>query len=194
MSSWWRPTLNPKGLSQGDLIADMPHGLSVVPPVLLKSKTLAGGVRAWTEHVAEPSDATQKFLYEGRFAPLLVVSHGCDLDKQKKKPKVLVALVRPITALNEVDRLQVMEQRTKSKMPLPGAPGLGDMYADLRIITTVERSAITEGARLASMTDDAVLRLQVQMGVFFLRLTSATLAPAVQAAAMAAEEAEEAAG
>jgi hypothetical protein len=54
-------------------------------------------------------------------------------------------------------------------MYLPNMPGLGDMVADFRIITNVPRATINNNKRVASMTEEAQLRVQAQLVKFYTR-------------------------
>ena len=63
----------------------------------------------------------------------------------------------------------MFEQREWAFLPLPDVPELGDYYADLRLIHPVDRRFLRDDSRLASMTDEATLRLQAQLVGFFTR-------------------------
>jgi len=54
-------------------------------------------------------------------------------------------------------------------MPLPGVPQLGDYYADLRCLMWLDRKIVDQNKRIASMSEEGVLRLQAQLIGFFTR-------------------------
>ena len=168
--SWWRPELNDAGLSQGDVIQDLPFAISTNPPTRLKKTTGKGGVETWVPTSQSSGASQQHFLFEGKEALGLVVSHSCDLDKRAARLRVLVAPIRPITALEPEVQEKVMEQTRIPLMPLPELPGVGDSYVDLRSIIAVPRKLIPDAARVASMSDEGLERLQAQLVLFFTRL------------------------
>ena len=93
-----------------------------------------------------------------------VVSHDCDIDKEEKLARVLVAQMARLDGLPEADRDAMVQRQTRrSKMPLPDVPGLGDYYADLRLISPVPLSFLGHDQRLASMSEAGGIRLRVQL-------------------------------
>ncbi len=168
MTSWWRDTLNSEGLSQGDVIQEIPFGISLNPPLSLTKTTGKGGAELWKQGVSAVA-GTKNFLFYGNTFHALVLSHSCDLDKHERKGRAIVAPIRPIDCLNSDDRTTVLCQSRRSLMPLPDIPTLGSYYADLRLISSVDRKMIEDG-RIASMSELGVQRLHAQLAVFFLRL------------------------
>lgn len=167
--AWWREAPNPKGLSQGDVVGVLPFAVSPAPPIGLRKETARGGRAVWAE-VEPPKAQATDLLFKGQLVPGLVVSHSCDLDKNERKARVLVVPTRELAALETVNRQQVLEQRRRALMPLPAIPSLGDRYADLRLMTAVDRGLLPDETRVASMTDHGVRRLQAQLASFFLRV------------------------
>lgn len=167
-ATWWRSELDPEGLSQGDVTSPLPVAVSVTPPKRLAKGTGRGGVEIWTSSV----DTSKKnFLFEGAEAPVLVVSHSCDLDKHERRGRVLVAPMRSVEALTPDVRASVMNQERIALMPLPDVPGLGSHYADLRLISPLPIELINEDVRIASMSTEGLERLQVQLVKFFTRIS-----------------------
>jgi len=168
MNNWWMDNLNPNGLSQGDIVADIPFGISVFPPSALSKQSGKGGTQIWQQCKLENAD---HFLFKGQRTNAIVVSHSCDLDKKEVKARVLVAPIRRLETLTEEARELVLMQKRISLMPLPAIPTLDSHYADLRLITPIDRQFLTDVSRIASMTDSGVERLQAQLAAFFLRKT-----------------------
>jgi hypothetical protein len=165
--SWWRPGLNPQGLSQGDVVQPLPIAVSVFPPKRLQQGTGKRGVEIWTP---TSNPAKSHFLFEGREDLVIVVSHDCDLDKEHRNAKVLVAPVRRLDALPPEVQASILGQEHISMMPLPDVPGLGNHYANLRLISPTPREFLSEERRVASMSVEGVERTQVQLAKFFTRL------------------------
>ena len=175
-SDWWRPHLNEDGLSQGDVVGAVPFVNSVAPPAMLKKATGKGGAETWVPTADPPKkSANPYYLSEGREALALVVSHGCELDEETARPRVLVAPVRGVHTLSETARERLLEQQSRRMVPLPDLPGHGTCFADLRLIMSISRELIPDESRLASMSETGVKRLQVQLAVFFARFDRAAL-------------------
>src|SRR5262245_28894341 len=121
--TWWRSQLNPEGLSQGDVIEPVPVAVPVVPPTRLKRTTAKGDAEVWR---ATTDEEQRHWLFTGQAAYVLVVSHSCDLDKNEKKGRVLVAATRRLDDLDDATRSRVLAQGRRSLMPLPAIPELGD--------------------------------------------------------------------
>jgi hypothetical protein len=178
MESWWLNRVNSEGISQGDVIRDVPLGVSMKPPICLSKETGKKGKEIWAPlaNISQTSDP-KYFLFRGQIQPVVIVSHSCDLDKKQKK-RVLVAPIRQMDSLPQDSHNDILAQRRRSSMPLPGIPVLGDYYADLRLISPVDRSYMDDDNRVASMTEQGLLRLQAQLAAFFLRLDlTAALSP-----------------
>jgi len=165
MHEWWATQPNPEGLSQGDVVIEIPVGASVFPLVQLKKQTTKGGVEAWVPH-----ETGEHLLFRGNTYNGIVLSHDCEIDKHEKKQRVLVAPMTLLSALPDTSREQVMLQARRSLMPLVGVPTIGDYYADLRLIQAVDRQFLANEQRRASMSEVGQTRLRAQLAVFFLRV------------------------
>lgn len=172
MALWWAKDLDPRGLSQGDVVADVPFGTFPVPPVALSKSTIKGGVTAWLE--SGPPGGP--YLVQGGRFPAIVLSHDCELDKPQRKPRVLAAPLRPMSELESSVSAEVLAQRRLSLMPVPAIPTLGHYYADLRLIQNFDR-AILDSARVASMSQEGLGRLRAQVVAFLFRLDLAENLP-----------------
>ncbi len=171
--SWWAPQLNPSGLSQGDILAPILIGTSASPakflglgPFVKSGKTAWGQIQAWKPD----SSGLGVFVARGRLMHAIVVSHSCELDDKADTNRVLIAPIARLDVLPEQSKVKIIAQERRAFLPLQGIPVLGDYYADLRCMTYVDRANIASDARLASMTDDGVIRLQAQLVTFFARL------------------------
>ncbi len=168
-AKWWAQEIQPE-LSQGDVIADLPVlGLNHPTRYLKKDGTSKGGTISWLESATPHSDKDGKinFLAKGRHVGVLVLSHSCELDKNKKR--VIVAPIDSITVVSEEHQAVILAQKSYALMPLPDVPGVGTCYADFRSITALDRRVVNEGKRIASMTEIAHVRLGAQIDGFFLR-------------------------
>lgn len=169
MSSWWLDVPDPR-LSQGDVVTGIPFAALAYPPTHVHKQVVKGGLAAWVETPEEQRKPAGYFVAKGkRSALVLVLSHSCELDKNERKGRVVVCEASPADRLQGEARDVVFAQRRRSLMPLPGVPELGDYYADLRTIQTVDRRIVETGTRASSMTDEARLRLQTQIAAFFAR-------------------------
>jgi len=119
--------------------------------------------------VLRPSDQRKYFLANGDILPGLVISHDCDLDKQRANGKVLLAPIASIQTLEPAMRSTVLDQKHLALLPLPLVPGLGDSYADLRSITPVPRELVLDSERVVSMNPSGVDRLYAQLFKFTMR-------------------------
>jgi hypothetical protein len=145
----------------------MPFCNVTAPAKFLHLKTFRGGT-AWAE-VDTPLLTRQRkhFLASGDVCPGIVISHDYDLDKLDSK--VLLAPVASLQSLETATRATVREQRHLALLPLPLVPGLGDSYADLRLITPVPRELVLDSNRVVSMNPDGVDRLHAQLARFIMR-------------------------
>ena len=174
-NSWWAESLNPKGLSQGDLAGSVLVGTAYEPATFLGRDTWTPKGRSvhWPQRKAlEPfrTDSTGLYIARGKSARVLVVSHSCELDK-KEDSRVLVALTAPISVVQDAaKRASILAQQRRAFIPLPDVPEIGDCYADLRTISYVERKVLPDSLREFSMTDDAVVRLRAQLIEYFTRM------------------------
>lgn len=178
---WWRRELNPEGLSQGDILSDVLVGSAHDPRAYLgRDVTTKGTKKVWPEAPTFDTfktDQTGYYIARGRQGYGIVLSHSCDLDKGRDKSGVLVALVSPMSQIqNPTQRNSILAQRHFAFLPLPDIPGLGTCYADLRRINYVARKSIQNESRLASMSADGATRLHAQLIGFFTRLDFSQIA------------------
>lgn len=170
-ASWWEPTLK-TDLSQGDVVQKIPFCGITVPAKFLKWTAFKGNRQGW-EEVPVPllrvTDQRKYFLANGDILPGLVISHDCDLDKQRENGRVLLAPIASIEPLEPGMRATVLAQKHLALIPLPQVPGLGDLYADLRSITSVPRKLVLDSERGVSMNQSGVERLHAQLARFIMR-------------------------
>jgi hypothetical protein len=172
---WWATKLESR-LSQGDVLEQVLIGAPTRPPVFLAKAMIAGKRVVWEEqlHLEPDNDGLGYFLARGRVVPAIVVSHDCTMDNDGKRSRVAVAPMAPISSLSHPDpkyRDAVLRQEQRSQLPLTEVPGLnGDFYADLRLITPIDRRVIDAATRVASMSVEGVERLQHQIADFFVRI------------------------
>jgi hypothetical protein len=167
-ADWWAPALE-TALSQGDIVSDLYVTIGKSPPTHLKSRTGKGGAKIWNE-TGTPFQENGAYhtlaIWNDRHA--IVITHSCELDKPTNK-RVHVA---PVALLSSIDARiadNIRTQQTKGQLILPAIPGLGDCYADLRVIAPVQRDLIESAPRIASMTPAALDRLHDQLVAFFIR-------------------------
>lgn len=171
MMEWWLSTADAR-LSQGDILRAIPLGLVSHPASFLTKRSAAGHGEGWFPSAPpEPKpDGNAHFLAKGGWNPVLIISHSCEIDKDRKKSRVLVCPVRDTAALPADAKSAIFEQRRRSAMPLPNVPNFGDAYADLRFIQVLDGSALDPGNRIAQMSEGAVERLHKQLILYFTRL------------------------
>ena len=166
---WWGPLED--NLSQGDILSEVPFGAAVHPTTYLSKRTGKGNQVQWW-----PSDNVEAHLLaRSKSAPCIVLSHSCELDKDERIGRVLVAPIAPIERVREADRASILEQRRFSMLPLPDIPTMGTYYADLRVMTSVLRAHCNDATRVASMTAEAQTRLYAQLLAFFARKDALTV-------------------
>lgn len=186
----WLPAPSPRGLSQGDILVDVPVGATKVPLTYVSHAGFkdSRGKVIWTQYdtlQTAKGESAGHWLSKGRITRALVLTHSCDLDDLKDSERILVAPVAEITQVTtddtENDRKRIMEGARATYVALPGVPGVGDCYADLRSICPLDRFLFSPSSRLCSMTDDAVAILRAQLVVHFTRLEPEYLIKALQA-------------
>jgi len=170
MAEWWLNQLEER-LSQGDIVEDAAVVLLVSPVEALKKVTIKGAGVSWQGASTWPPDSNGQnhFLARGKRSAAVIVSHSCDLDKEQRSGRVLLAPAASAQTLNSETYENVFSQRRRSMMPLPAVPLLGDCYANLRLITTVDRKYVDTLKRVASMTKEARMRFQDQLMGFLVR-------------------------
>ena len=182
----WAEQLNPIGLSQGDIVVDVPVGSTKVPLTFLATVgyTDKRQKTVWTQYDAlqpmthEPSG---HWVMKGRVTRALVITHSCDLDDLQDTERVLVAPVWEATQIsNPGDRERIVQSGRATFVGLPGVPGVGDCYADLRSICPLDRQLFGMAQRHCSMTEEAVLRLQAHIALYFTRIEPEYLVKALQ--------------
>lgn len=163
---WWSEVPQAK-LSQGDVIDGVVIAVIAHPPQRVAKQTVSGGRQAWIE---ESGADGEHWIARGTPRLVLVLSHSCELDKNEKKGRVLVAPVSPAAQISDPTiRTAVFANQRKSLVPLPDLPGHGDHYCDLRLIGTVDRRVLESASKIASLSDPAVEHLHVRLVMFFAR-------------------------
>jgi hypothetical protein len=97
-----------------------------------------------------------------------VLSHSCELDKPQNQ-RGQVAPVMPLEGLSPEHQSEIVRGANYAHMYLPDVPTLGDCYVDLRVLSTVDTRSLRTRSKVASMTDEARLRLHVHVFAFFTR-------------------------
>ena len=175
-SAFWTRELY-SDLEQGDLLGPLVIGGSIFPETPIKRsdrtmKSSAGGGTPWVELPAwhPDNDGIGQFIAAGkRFEHLIVISHGCDIDKGADKP-VLVAPVIPISVLPTAAQVAVRTRQKFAAFYLPPWVEEGpEHYVDLRLISTVKKKRLSVGMRTFAMTGDAIKLLHLQLIGFFVR-------------------------
>lgn len=171
-SDWWLDRIKSE-LSQGDVLTNVPISSLTNPPQFLAGAALGKGVsgKGWVEtpQIKTDGDGLGHALARARIGTVIVISHDCEIDKKDAQP-VVVAVLRSTDTLNGAERSKVMTQRSLRAMPLPDVPKLGEHYVDLRFMCSMPKGVLMKCDRVASMTDEAVLRLQAQVLGFVCRL------------------------
>ncbi|SRR6266481_2100514 len=180
--SWWLDDLNPKGLSQGDIVTQVLIGAADQPVKYLEKVPLEKGAKkSWSESINfQPIKIDNRGLYiaRGRLTHAIVVSHSCELDKSQ--PHVLLAPIISLDSLSdEKARNNILSQKRRAFLALPEIPRLGTCYADFRTLSYAERKTISDINRMVSMSDEGTLRLRVQLLAFFSRITPEVLEAAI---------------
>ena len=173
---WWDSSPDP-GLSQGDIITDVPVSVVFFPLTPLAQQKGAEDWRpqsAWTPN----REGVGNVLARGRVGAVLVLSHECELDKPGVN-RVAVAPIGSLDAVQEPHRTNILAQENYSKMPLPAAPVLGNSYADLRLTTTVDRAFLDVKKRVASLSEKGIGRLRLQIIAHYTRADARSLLEAL---------------
>ncbi len=99
----------------------------------------------------------------------VVLSHGCEIDKDQKNR--LVALVRPLDVVpNQEHQQTIRGNRNFSFFYLPDYPmRMGESYVDFRRLSTVHPTFVNPLMRVASLTERAADALLAQLFLFFTR-------------------------
>lgn len=173
---WWSNSLHPD-LSQGDIVTNVPLGTVTTPPKYLYSAALKGNAAGWGETLDWRPDhnGIGHYLYRGRLAAAMVLSHDCDIDKPKGTHRVVVAVAIPRSALSAAEQNIVFTQQARHSLPLPDVPEMGDYYADFRSTLYLPFTLVSQATRIASMSDAGRHRLQAQLIGFYTRLDISSL-------------------
>ncbi len=169
---WWAEALHPD-LSHGDVLAFVPVAVAREPLTILKPVTAKAGQSAWQKQEPPPvlpAKSPVLFIATGNAHMVMVVSNDCELDKQKSKRGVLIAPVRAVAELATSQQETIMAQRQKSAFPLYDVPGIGDCYADLRSLVTVDRALVDGAKRLATLSDAGRSLLRAYVIDFLFRI------------------------
>lgn len=170
--SWWAEKVQ-ENLSQGDIVTNLPFLIPTSPLKYLKHENLRGNRPGWSESATPVplKDGRVQIVGLGKSLPGIVISHDCELDKARDKPRVILAAVLPMSAVAPEQHPVILEQRHRAYLPLPDLPSLGTCFANLRMIVTLDRDLVTKMPAIASMTEAGKTRLRGQLVEFFLRLT-----------------------
>lgn len=166
--SWWLPEKQ-KDLSQGDIVTGLPSWIAVPPLIYVEKRTMKGSQHIWSElREAKPDDEEfSHILIRSREIVGVVLAHDCELDKGNRKQRVQFARADRLDALNADEQTKVLNQGSLRLLVLPDVPTIGTYYADMRLIFTVDKRLVMEDRRVASMTEEAKVRLQNQLIAFF---------------------------
>lgn len=163
--TWWANRLEER-LSQGDVFSDVPAVTAAHPLTSVTYSDAKGGKRLW--HPSAVSEKSQ-IIAKGPVGLVVVLSHSCELDKKERKGLALVAPIRSAAALESEHWMHLMTQLRRSLLPIPDLPSHGNCYADLRMMTSVDRRFLKDDSKLVSMNEEAVRRLQNQLFAFLVR-------------------------
>jgi hypothetical protein len=170
MSEWWEAE-SPERLSQGDVLQDLVSAILPAPLTPIKQTALKGGKTGWQDlpHWQPDQNGIGWCAAKGRLAWALVLSHSCELDKARRRGRVLVAPVLEITQLVASQREQVMDGTRFALLPLPDIPSVGDCFADLRSSCTIDRALAEQSSRIAHATPEMLPRIQRHLIAFLVR-------------------------
>lgn len=172
--NWWLPAVSPE-LSQGDILSEYPLGASLTPPRFLHSNShTKNGRTTWTQDAWTPDhNGIGHFVARGKMAPLLVVTHSCEVDKARindARVAITVAPIRPLSDFAEDQRQQVLDGARRAYVPIHGVPnGLPDSYADLRYAGPMPAKLAETLTRMASMSPDGIATLHGILVEFYSR-------------------------
>lgn len=168
---WWQDSI-PVDFDQGDIFADVPFLETVHPLEPLTHTSMKGGAPGWMKAKTMPESTKHvSWRAEGRTSYGVLLNHGCDLDKPSNRRCQLVAAA-PLSAFPADQHDMIVDQRSIPLMFLPNVPAIGDMVADLRVLTTVPRIFVNGATRVAAMTTDARTRLMAQVIEFYTRTSA----------------------
>jgi hypothetical protein len=163
-------------LCQGDIIERVPHVILKEQPCPLRKATLSKK-RLGYEVDELPEGVLPTTSGEGTLVPAtcqvtraMLLTHGCEIDKDKKHR--LVALIRPMPReWDEENRKLVKDGRDFSFFYLPPGEGqLVERYVDFRRICTITPLWVDSMTRLASLTEEARNAMLLQFFRFLARV------------------------
>lgn len=169
-TGWWSREIESE-LTQGDVVSTLSIAVLNEPiRYLKKTNTHANGQVNWSE-LNTPSPDKQgitHYLAKGNDLMGIIVSHSCDMDKTAKR--ILIAPIAPLENIQLAHRDTIINQTNIRLFGMENLPGVGDVYADLRNITSVPVSVVKSLTRVASMSPKAQLLLQARLYYFFTRV------------------------
>jgi hypothetical protein len=178
-------------LSQGDIVDDVPHVRLTGELEVIRQITGPKGRTLWAPFPYPPQEGKTPdakvagktinlrpfHVQEGeylrvlsRFQRAIVLNYDCDLVHDDDY--CIVAVVRPMSGVNERDRSTIRENRNHSHFYLPEDDDLGfaEGYADLRQATCIDPAMLQSIGKLrASLSDVGVKALQAQFFKFVTR-------------------------
>lgn len=169
MIGWWEA--QPKAvLSQGDVLQLVYLAVTGPSILFLKKGTAKNNIPAWFDSTVPQVDPQGRHPVRQSATHInaIVVSHDCELDKQK--PRVLVAPIASLDSQETPLREAIASRSVHSKLPLFALPTLGSYFADLRSIGGLDRRYVDTAKRIASMSETGVRELQNQLIAAFTRV------------------------
>lgn len=142
-----------------------------MPVQYMKKQTVKHHGDGWFGSLSPQKDGGGRtvLLAAGAVTTGIVLSHDCESDKQEGSKTLILARVEPLTTAPPEHRQAIIDQQNIPRMFMPAVPGLGDSYANLRCVATVDREAVKAATRVASMSDTARALLEARIVKFFLR-------------------------
>lgn len=167
---WWLP--NPREeLSQGDVLGPLNFYAPLWPLKHLRYQDFRGKGSGWAEsdEAVTNKNGLVHVLGHVKSAPGIIISHGCEIDKPNKGTRVQIAMIIELKTLREDIAANVRAQKSVRYMPLPNMPLFGDSAVEFRSITGFPADVVSATTKVASLSDDACIRLQAALWVFFTR-------------------------
>jgi hypothetical protein len=172
---WWTEAPQ-RELWQGDIIADLPFWTITRETVFLEKRTVATRSEGSKEFLVDceaPKQDSQgffRFLGRARYAPGIILTHDCELDKNRKTRRLQVVRLGDVEDLSTEERHKVMNQASYSKLVLPEVPTLDrTMFVDFQIQITLDTRLVESKPKLASLSEFGRRRLRVGLLYYFLR-------------------------
>lgn len=155
--------------AQGDILSAVPHGVLKHPVKLLHHANIKGsGSMGWAEtlNVNPDADGMVHYLQRGRHAMCMLLSYGCDIDKQADREHARFIVVPARSAPANV----LTGRPSYHIVVLRGVPTLGDCCVDLRCMSTISSDLLAELKPTASMTPLGIATLQAHIVAFLTRI------------------------